>query len=137
MSRRKGNERERQARKIYESAGFKTEKAVDERWGSTDLFGQFDHLAVRPDAIHFVQVKPKSAEGVGDMERWVAENGYENATHEFAVYHSGEGWRLVRVGADGHETVYDEREDDRVGTNQHTPLNIGEGLAEFLSRTED
>lgn len=133
MSRKKGNERERQARKIYEAAGYATEKSVGQRWGRSDFFHQFDLLAVRPDSIRFVQVKSGKAIGVNAMCEWVAEHGYEGAHHEYAIYHDGEGWRLVRVEADDYETVYDEREDETVGPHVDTEKNTGQGLAAHLA----
>lgn len=134
----KGARKDKEARQIYESAGFVTEKSTPMKYGRTDWFGGlFDFMATRTDSFRLVQVKSKKAAGVSEMSAWARWHTPPVIRCEFLVYHDGGYWRLVQTTDHGHETVYDEREDDRVGTNQHTPLNIGEGLAEFLSRTED
>lgn len=136
MSRRKGNKRERQAREIYAEAGFAVEKAVAERYGRTDFFGLFDFMAVRSDTFRFVQVKGGSASGIGEINEWAAEHCPTGVNCEFAVYYKKEGWRLVRALPDqgSYTTVYDERKDEDVGPHVDTPLNLGEGLTEFLTR---
>lgn len=132
-NRRKGNDRENQARSIYEDAGFAVEKAVDQRWGRSDFWGLFDFMATRSDTFRLVQVKSSSASGIREMIEWAAENLPDNVEAEYAVYYKNEGWRLVRCLEDGsHTTLYDERDDPAVGPNAATEYNLGEGLAAFL-----
>lgn len=132
-NRRKGNTRERQAREIYENAGFAVEKAVPERYGRTDFFGLFDFMATRSDSFRLVQVKGGEASGIREVIEWACENTPENVESEYTVYYKNEGWRLVRCQDDHtHTTVYDEREDRSVGPYVDTPKNLGEGLEAFL-----
>lgn len=134
MGRAKGNRRERGARGIYESAGYEVRKAFDQRYGPTDFFGHFDFMAIRSDSFRLVQVKSSSASGIVALASWARWHVPPWIDCEYAVYHDGEGWRLVQVSDSGHETVYDERDDEDVGPHVDTDLNTGEGLTAHLSR---
>jgi len=136
VSRSKGSRRDREAREVFEDAGFVTEKSVPAKYGRTDWFGGlFDFMAARPGtAFRLVQVKGGSASGIREMVEWAGSNLPTNVEAEYAVYYKQEGWRLVRTDVDGsYATLYDERKDDDVGPNVDTPLNLGEGLTRYLS----
>lgn len=126
MSHKKGVRRERQARSIYKKAGYETEKSVGERYGRSDFFGKFDFMAVSPERVKFVQVKPKSASGIREMIEWAAENLPPYIDAEYAVYHDREGWRLIRAQPEegSYTTLCDGRDHDK---------NMGVALAEFLN----
>lgn len=133
MSREKGNRRERQCREFYERAGYEVQKAVQERWGVSDLFGWFDFIAINPDGIRLVQVKSDSATGIVEMAEWADAHTPECATCEYAVYHDGQGWRLVQPDEDGgYSTVYDERDDPDIDPAYPDKSNMGDGLVRFL-----
>lgn len=135
-TRSKGNKRERQAREIYERAGFVVEKASPERYGRSDWYSHWDGMAVRSDAIHMFQVKSTNAEGIYGAAEWAAENAPSCMECEYAVYHANEGWRLLRIipEDESYTCVYDERKDDDVDSNYPDKLNMGEGLTRFLER---
>lgn len=128
-SRQKGAKAEREYEDAYQSAGFKTERSVGQRWGRTDWFGLFDVMCVRPDRpIRFAQIKSNEAAGIRKcfeaVDRLLPA---DHADVEYAVRHDREGWRLMRPHADGdrltYRTVLDERKLD---------CNMGEGLVAFL-----
>lgn len=125
MSRDKGNKRERQAREIFEDAGFAVEKASPERYGRTDWFHLFDFMAVRPDQLWFLQVKSGSAEMITEITEWAGENAPESLNCGVVVVHKREGWRLVKAkpAGDTYRTVCDERK---------LECKMGVGLTEYL-----
>ena len=127
----KGSRREREARKIYEAAGYWTYSPQNPMYGDNDLFNLFDLAAIHPleDTFRLIQVKSNGARGI---KKWVQQARHfdrvDGITVDFAVPYDREGWRLVRVNVDnglpaGFTTVYDERE---------YQVPMGEGLTQFL-----
>lgn len=122
----KGARRERQAVEIYEAAGYTAYSPENSQYGENDILGRFDLVAVKPDhPVEFVQVKSNGARGIEamkvDLQTWFP---LAAANCRYAVAHDREGWRLISVYPDGHETEYDGRTDD---------TNMGEGLTGYLS----
>jgi len=121
----KGARRERQAVEIYRDAGFTAYSPETTQYGENDILGRFDLVAVRPGAKpRFVQVKSNEARGIraleADLQAWFP---LSYAVAQYAVAHDREGWRLITVYPDGHETVYDGRTDE---------TNMGDGLRDYL-----
>jgi hypothetical protein len=122
----KGSRRERQAVEIYQDAGYTAYSPENSQYGENDILGRFDLVAVKPGfRVEFVQVKSNEARGIRSMEfdlqAWFP---LGHATCRYAVCHDREGWRLITVYPDGHETVYDGRTDE---------TNMGDGLTAFLA----
>lgn len=122
----KGARRERECRKIYESAGFWVYSPQNPKYGDNDLWNLFDLACYRrtDSTLRLVQVKSNGARGI---RKWctVARN-FEDVGRvhvDFVVPYDGKGWRLIQPDDDGHATVYDERDHD---------VKMGDGLTEFL-----
>ena len=56
-TRKKGNRRELQTEKIYQSWGYKTHRAGNQRFKHNDIFGIADILAINGESLEFIQVK--------------------------------------------------------------------------------
>lgn len=129
----KGTSRERQAVDLLQRAGYATYRPATVRFGENDLWGLFDVLCIAPDLpLRAIQVKSNCATGIRDWSRqtWLwRRHGFLT---EYLVPHDGKGWRLIECYTDSHNTVYDERKDPSVGPNRDTPLNMGEGLVNWL-----
>ncbi len=128
MSKAKGDRRERQAEEILEEVGYTVEKPnstpYPQNYG-VDFFGLFDIMAFKEDEKPlFVQVKSNGARGIRSFPKECVEMQvpFDYVDVEFWVCHDGEGWRVLEIQEDGHETVFDERDMD---------LNMGEGVKEF------
>ncbi len=127
MSKQKGNRRERQARELYERAGYECQAFRGTAYRETDGFGLYDFVAVRDDSrVAFVQVKSNSTEGaLGEFfQRSTAALPREHAVSQFLVCHDYQGWRLAEPAEHGYEWVYDGRDADGA---------MGEGLVEVLN----
>jgi hypothetical protein len=122
----KGTRRERQAKEIYEHAGYAVANPERSKYGANDFYNHWDLVAMQPGREpRFVQVKSNVARGIGKVWREAQEYfAFEHCTAEFAVCHDSEGWRLLSVTESGHTTVYDEREHD---------CQMGSGLTAYLS----
>lgn len=122
----KGSRRERQARKIYEAAGFWVYSPQNPKFGDNDLWNLFDLACfhTRAGELRLVQVKSNGARGI---TKWCHLARHFNATEsivtDFVVPYDQDGWRLVRPTGDAHTTVYDER-------NYSVPM--GDGITRFL-----
>lgn len=135
----KGQRNERELRDCYEAAGFRTYSPQASRWNDTDMFNLFDVLAIdcegdRERPVHLIQVKTNGARGIENWTHDVQPFLGPHTAVRYAVKYDHDGWRLIGIDPDeeAHTTLYDERDDDRVGSNQHTDLSIGEGLIEYL-----
>jgi len=122
----KGDRREREAREIYENAGYEVQPFYGRPYGETDGFGHFDLVALRDDDHpRFVQVKSNHARGIRDMEHELQSYfPFQAARAEYAVCHDNEGWRLLHVSLDGYTVLVDEREMD---------CNMGDQLTAYLA----
>jgi hypothetical protein len=113
MTNEKGTRRERQARAIHESAGYKCQPFRETRYREGDGFGHFDFMAVHPDRRpRLVQVKSNRGAGIAAISSFArsALPWPEHIEVDLAVCHDREGWRVLQPRADnGHETVLDER----------------------------
>lgn len=127
MSRRKGNQRERQCRALYERAGYTVQRSVKARYGEKDMFNEFDFLAVRPDSVVFGQVKSNSTGGaLKSVGEWAGAHAPPTVEFHVQVCHDREGWRILEVlpgDHGGHETLVDERD---------MACRMGEGAAAAL-----
>jgi hypothetical protein len=118
----KGDRREREARQLLEASGYTVETPNYTRFQNTDYFNLFDMMAFKPDARPlFIQVKSNRAAGINQfVDDCGALIPFEHVNVEFWVCHTREGWRLLRITADGYETLLDERKHD--GTmGEHVP----------------
>lgn len=121
----KGSRNEREARDLYEAAGYQVYRPATVRFGENDLFNLFDLVAMHPDRVpRYVQVKSNRASGINqwcDDVRALCPP--EHTVPEFVVKHDREGWRVIQPTTDGHETMLDGRE---------TSGKIGEPLTAWL-----
>lgn len=110
----KGQRRERQAREIYEAAGYIVQPFYGRPYGETDGFSHFDLVAIRSDSmLEFVQVKSNRAKGIKNMQHEIGHwFPFAHAIARYLVCHDREGWRLLSVLPDKHMVVVDEREQD-------------------------
>ena len=133
----KGSDRELDARKLYERAGYWVYTPENSRYGDNDLWNLFDLACFRvlDHSLRFVQVKSNGARGI---TKWVQRAAHfaemDAVTVEYAVPYDREGWRIVQPDADGdgYTTVYDERDDPAVDSNYPDKKNMGDGLVEWL-----
>lgn len=112
--REKGSRREREARDIYENAGYKVEKSVSQRYDRTDWYNHFDLMATRRDDFRLCQVKSNRASDVQTILDWANQYLPAWVTVDVLVCHDRDGWRLLRLlpRADRYVTVVDEREEE-------------------------
>lgn len=130
MSKSKGDRRERQAERLYQAAGYKTERSQGQRWGRTDWFGHFDLMAVRDDRLRFCQVKSNQAMGITSINQWARMWLPVGIDCDLLVCYDREGWRLIRLWpeADTYTTAVDERDQDAgMGDAVTDYLNGGKG----------
>lgn len=125
----KGARRERQAREIYEQAGYWVYSPQNVTYGDNDLWNLFDLACFHAPAgeFRFVQVKSNGARGI---RKWSTvakhfQDSSECVQADFVIPYDNEGWRLVRPSDGSHTTVYDERESD---------CPMGEGLTRFITQ---
>lgn len=121
-----GNRRERQARDIYDAAGYAVQPFYGRSYGETDGFGLADFLAIRKSPASVVIAQVKS--GYGAIGDW-----FQHAdallpptveAHYLSVF-KREGWRLcVRGDDEAYRVAYDERDAD---------CRMGVGLREWLA----
>lgn len=125
MTKAKGDRREREARDIYEAAGYTVQPFYGRPYGETDGFGLFDLVATKPRSPpRFVQVKSNQARGIRE---WTEETQQIlpdwHAIADMAVCHDNAGWRLITVRDNGYRTVVDERDED-VDMGEHLQLYL-------------
>lgn len=139
MSTQKGRRNERKAREAYERAGWWVYSPENASYGDNDLWNLFDLAAINPRGprMALVQVKTNSQATMGktfhDSRPFCR---LRDVAVHFLVKHDRKGWQLLTPAGDKTgvaRTAYDEITDDRVGPNVDTPLNIGDGLTEWLS----
>lgn len=129
----KGKRRERQARDIYEAAGYETFAPQESKFGPTDMFGLFDFLAVPTGEgaygpSHLAQVKSNQTRGIA---AWMQEarrfHKRRGLVVRYLICYDGEGWRVDAPNDDSstYTTVVDEREED---------AKMGEPYTEYLRR---
>ncbi len=135
----KGKRNEREAAELYEEAGFDTFRPQESKYGETDIFGEFDILAIKPNSerdTRLVQVKSNRPEGVeGWVERAFAYWGYGRRV-EMVVAYDGHGgphptpkrWRLIQPKRVGDSIEPMDRIDER---SDNVPAD-GEGLVDYL-----
>lgn len=128
-SKRKGDQREREARHILEDTDYTVETPNYTRFQNTDYFNLFDLMAFHPSRKPlFVQVKSNAARGIKQFVKDCAEIvPFEFVRVQFWVCYDSEGWRLIEITEDGYTNIYDERD---------TTHNMGEGAKEFLNSSE-
>lgn len=122
----KGTRREREAREIYERAGYWVYSPQNPKYGDNDLWNLFDLAAFRvtDGQLRFVQVKSNGARGITKWCNKARHFQTAGVEADFVVPYDRQGWRLIQPTADGyHTTLYDER--NKGG-------NMGEGLEEYL-----
>ena len=139
MSRSKGNRAERDAEDIYEAEGYRVFRPQESKFGETDIFGEFDILAVPPAGsalpVRLSQVKSNRAEGIQQWTEDALDYYTASTAVEMLVRHDGQGghnptpprWRVIVPYADPeyrHEVVVDELEEG-------TPAD-GDGVREWL-----
>jgi len=100
MSSRKGYRSELEAVHEYEKRGWTVYKPQKtSKFGTQDIFGMFDLIALSPDGseIHFVQVKSNSTHGfLKKLKDWREKHKVKKVE-----------WRLmVRLDARKHETKW-------------------------------
>lgn len=133
-NRSKGVRNELECRKLYEAAGYCcASTSTGSRYGDTDLFNQFDALAIHPtEPVHFIQVKSNGTGGdLNDFFEWCGENLPSlSATAHFAVRYdcpggnsTKGGWKLYEDDGDSYAVVVDERDTD---------CEIGEKVTAYL-----
>lgn len=122
---RKGARRERQLRDLYERAGYETFSPQESKYGETDIFGEFDVLALgpEPEPVHLVQVKANQPASIRAWCEPALEYARDGVRVRLAVCYDREGWRFIDPVPGGHQTVLDERDQD---------VPLGEGVVEFL-----
>lgn len=118
MSKAKGDRRERQARSVLEEAGYNTESPNSTPYQQqvVDFFEVFDIMAVRPgEPVLFIQVKSNAARGIRTFHEKCVEQKipFNNVKVEFWVCHDGDGWRIFDIDENGHNKVYDERDENK------------------------
>jgi hypothetical protein len=118
MSKQKGDRRERQAREILESAGYKVETPNSTPYPQpygVDFFGLFDFMAFKEDEKPiFGQVKSNGFRGIRSFPNDCQEHQvpFEYVRVQYWTCYDGEGWRIADINMNGYDTVYDEREYD-------------------------
>lgn len=118
MSKQKGDRRERQAREILESAGYKVETPNSTPYPQpygVDFFGLFDFMAFKEDEKPiFGQVKSNGFRGIRSFPDDCQEHQvpFAYVRVQYWTCYDGEGWRIAEINKNGYDTVYDEREYD-------------------------
>ena len=118
MANEKGNRRERQAREMYEFAGYECQAFHETRYGEGDGFGEFDFMAIHPHRKpRLVQVKSNRGDGIGEVVAFAHERVAwpDHVEIDFVVCHDREGWRLLQPIEHSGQTptvAFDERERD-------------------------
>lgn len=134
-----GSKRETQALNILKRAGYAPYKPATVRFGENDVWGLFDIIAISPHRpLRGIQVKSNRPVGLADWRRHTRLWRAAGWLTEYWVPKDGEGWMVYDAGRDPDDgrlaakRVYDEREDPDVGPYRDTPLNLGDGVVEFL-----
>lgn len=125
-SKSKGDRREREAREIYEAAGYQAAPFRSWAFGDSDGFNDFDFVAMHPEAKpEFVQVKSNSARGVRDLcDRVGQEYPTQHTNIRYAVAHDASGWRLIDIDESGKTVLVDERD---------LSCNMGDRVTDYLA----
>lgn len=129
MSKKKGDRREREAREILESAGYtvETPNATPYHQNQVDFFGLFDFMAFKDgEQPLFGQVKSNGFRGIRSFPEECKDKDvpFESVNVEYWTCYDKEGWRIATITPEGHEEVYDERDEDG---------NMGEGVTQYKS----
>lgn len=129
----KGTRREREARELYESAGYWVYSPQNPKFGDNDLWNLFDLAAYRRPTgdLRFVQVKSNGARGIKEWSTRARHfRAVTSVNVDFVVPYDREGWRLIKPLLCGtasddrlHTTLYDERNGD---------VAMGDGIVEYL-----
>lgn len=128
-SKSKGQRREREARELYEQAGYEVQPFRGTRYEEKDGFELFDFVAIADGYPRFVQVKANQLRNAsGFFEECVDRFGGARIHADLVVCYDREGWRLLDPvhGPDRNpepKTFVDERELD---------VSMGDGLAWYL-----
>jgi len=131
MSRSKGNRREQQAISLYQTAGYRTERAVQANYGTrSDWFELFDLMAIQPsEELRFCQVKSNTASGVREWFKQAEALLPSHVELDYLVCHDRTGWRLLRPSIQhNYETVVDERDLD---------VEMGDAITTYLQEGDD
>lgn len=131
----KGSRRETEFADLMARAGWAPYRPATVRFGENDVWGLFDVLAIEPTEglLAAVQVKSNRATGLTAWSRQTWPWRRAEVGTFYAVPIDNQGWRLIHVDAPGEwNDVVDERSDERIGTNQHTPLSPGDGVVQWL-----
>lgn len=119
--RSKGDRHERQAKKLLENQGFTVHKKVNNQYDSSDIFGLYDLIAVKPGVKPvFIQVKTNGTGGaLGEtLHKSKQILSTSHTILEYWVKYDYKGWRILRSkNGNDWEQVVDGRE---------TSLNMGE-----------
>ena len=126
MSKRKGDQRERNVRGYLEDAGWAVENPNWLRYGNKDYYNMFDFMAHHPDEKPiFGQVKSETASGINSVAEISSKLfNFEHMRIFYFVYHKRQGYRVVEIYNDETtEVVVDERD--------HTE-NMGEIVTKYF-----
>jgi len=107
-----GRGAEKRAKEVYEQAGYEVYLPPLAKYREQDVFGLFDLLCYRNDAVVGVQVKAsRHARGIND---WMQQaRDYQETVDGMYVeflHSSAGGWRLARPTDDDWTWAYDGRE---------------------------
>jgi len=107
-----GRGAEKRAKEVYELAGYEVYLPPLAKYREQDVFGLFDLLCYRGDALVGVQVKAsRHARGIN---QWMEDaRDYQETVDSLYtdfLHSSAGGWRLARPTDDGWTWVYDGRE---------------------------
>lgn len=125
-----GTRREREARDLYEAAGYDTFSPPRTKFGDNDIFNQFDILAAKYAATpRLVQVST-NANGRKDFMVDAATFWSRGFVPEYIQVYKREGWRLMQPvdGTGEWETIVDDREHDG---------GMGAGIVEYLKTRKE
>lgn len=121
----KGDRHERQAKNLLKRLGFNVHKKLDTQYDSSDMFGLFDLIALKPgEKPLFIQVKTNGTGGeLGNTLQKARElTDLSHVTLEYWIKYDYEGWRVLR-SENGNDW-------DEIFDGRKTPDNIGETVIE-------
>jgi len=124
-SRSKGDRHERECKNLLKEAGWEVHKKVNNTYDNGDIFSLFDIIAVKKgEKPLYIQVKTNGTQGALKeiSEASFIDKNFIDA--QVWVRHSGDGWRIKKLGQGGWSQSLDERDKDS---------NIGEEVVELYS----